>query len=502
MPDGQGLTRRRALALAGAGVVAAGVGVAGVVNRWGSPTAGVVGGGTSEGGTTGGELVGPEELVSRAGRLALTLTAATGRVQLAGRPVECLTYNGSVPGPTLRVRAGDTITLDLDNRLGEPTNLHVHGLQVSPTGNSDNVFVEVADGETFRYEYEISKDHPAGTFWYHPHLHHKVADQLWGGLAGAIVVERDDSPALPVQQERVLLVTDVALDGDRVAQPAMPDRMHGREGDLVLVNGQLEPVVTVAPGGHEHWRIINACCSRFLRLRLDGAELVHVAGDVGPLSAPTPVQEVLLAPGNRADLLVRVASAGSHELVAEPVDRGDVGMGGMMGGPAGGSTGTVTLLRVEARGDAAAEPAMPTLPKQLAELDDLRDVEVDQKRVLTFAMGMGMGRGMSLTIDDKTFDPDRVDQSVRLGTVEEWTIENTSPMDHPFHLHVWPMNVVARDGQPVEGPPEWKDVVIVPARKRVTVRMRIKDFPGRTVYHCHILDHEDLGMMGLVEAKA
>jgi FtsP/CotA-like multicopper oxidase with cupredoxin domain len=75
-------------------------------------------------------------------------------------------------------------------------------------------------------------------------------------------------------------------------------------------------------------------------------------------------------------------------------------------------------------------------------------------------------------------------------------------MDHPFHLHVWPMNVVARDGQRVEGPPEWKDVLILPAGKRVTVRMRIKDFPGRTVYHCHILDHEDLGMMGLVEAKS
>jgi FtsP/CotA-like multicopper oxidase with cupredoxin domain len=457
-----------------------------------------VGGGSSAGGTTGDELAQPEVLLSGGGRLALTLSAVAGRAQLAGRSVECLSYNGSVPGPTLRVRAGDRITLDLENRLGESTNLHVHGLQVSPIGNSDNVFVEVKDGDTFRYEYEIPKDHPAGTFWYHPHLHHAVADQLWGGLAGAIVVERDDSPMLDVQQERVLVVTDVSLDGDRIAQASTPDRMLGREGDLVLVNGQLEPVVRVTPGGHEHWRVINACCSRFLRLRLEGAELRQVAGDVGLLGAPTSVEEVLLAPGNRADLLVRVPAAGTHELVAEPVDRGDVGMGGMMGGGAR-STGPVTLLRVDARGDATAAP---TLPARLAELDDLRDVEVDQKRVLTFAMGMGMGRGMSFTIDGKTFDPERVDQSVRLGTVEEWTIHNTSPMDHPFHLHVWPMNVVARGGRPVEGPAEWKDVVIVPARTNVTVRMRIKDFPGRTVYHCHILDHEDLGMMGLVEAKA
>lgn len=497
MPDGGGLSRRQALALAGAGVVSAGVGVAGLANGWGSPSAGVLGGEGSEPGESGQELAQPEELVSSDGRLALTLAATAGRAQLAGRSVECFSYNGSVPGPTLRVRAGDTITLDLENRLGESTNLHVHGLQVSPEGNSDNVFVEVKDGDTFRYEYAISKDHPAGTFWYHPHLHHAVADQLWAGLAGAIVVERDDAAPLGAAKERVLLVTDVALDGDRIAGAAMPDRMHGREGDLVLVNGQLEPVVTVAPGGHEHWRVINACCSRFLRLRLEGAELSQVAGDVGPLSAPTPLDEVLLAPGNRADLVLRIPEGGRHELVAEPVDRGDFGMGGMMGGAAGGATGPVTLLRVEAQGAAGRESSLPT---QLATLDDLRDVEVDQERVLTFAMGMGMGRGMSLTIDDKTFDPDRVDQAVRLGTVEQWTIRNTSPMDHPFHLHVWPMNVVARDGRPAEGPPEWKDVVIVPAEGEVTVRMRIKDFPGRTVYHCHILDHEDLGMMGLVEA--
>lgn len=498
MPDPKPLTRRQALVLVGAGVVTAGVGAAGVVNRWGSPATGTLASRDSGPAETGARLTHPEELASTGGALAVTLTAAVGRAQLAGRSVECLSYNGSVPGPTLRVRAGDTITLDLQNRLGEATNLHVHGLQVSPAGNSDNVFVEIADGDTFRYEYTLSADHPAGTYWYHPHLHHRVADQLWGGLAGAIVVERDDAPALPTQQERLLLLTDVALDGDQVAAVSMPARMSGREGDLLLVNGQLEPTVTVAPGGYEHWRIINACCSRFLRLRLDGAELLQVAGDVGPLAAPAKVETILLAPGNRAELLVRVPVAGRHELVAEPVDRGEFGMGGMMGGPAG-TTETVTVLHVVAEGDATPQPR---LPGQLARLDDLRSAEPDGRRTLTFAMRMGMGQGMSPTIDGKTFVPGRVDTTVRLGTVEEWTIVNTSPMDHPFHLHVWPMNVVARDGAAVTGDPEWKDVVVVPAQTSVTVRMRISDFPGRTVYHCHILDHEDLGMMGVVEAKA
>jgi FtsP/CotA-like multicopper oxidase with cupredoxin domain len=498
MADGRGLTRRQALALAGVGAAATGTGIVGLVSGWGSPADGLLGGGSSEGGASGLELAQPREVASSGGRLSLTLTAASARVQLAGRSIDCLTYNGSVPGPTLRVRAGDTITLDLENHLGESTNLHVHGLQVSPTGNSDNVFVEIKDGSTFRYEYAISKDHPAGTFWYHPHLHHRVADQLWAGLAGAIVVERDDGPSLGATRERVLLITDVALSGDQVATVSQPDRMLGREGDLLLVNGQLEPVVTVAPGGYEHWRVINACCSRFLRLRLEGAELLQVAADVGPLAEPTPVEEVFLAPGNRAGLLVRVAEQGRHQLVAEPVDRGEAGMGGMMGGRAAGSTETVTLLQVDARGDAVSPPRPPA---SLATLDDLRGASVEARRTVTLAMGMGMGQGMRVTIDGKTFDPGRVDATVRLGTVEEWTIANTSPMDHPFHLHVWPMNVVARDGVPVDGSPEWKDVVVVPAGTDVTVRMRIRDFPGRTVYHCHILDHEDLGMMGIVEAS-
>ena len=494
------MTRRQALLLAGAGVVGAGVGVTGLLRRWGSPPGGPSSSLSSEPGPTGSALREPESIASEGGSLHVTLTAAAGRVDLAGRSVRALSYNGSVPGPTLRLRPGDRMTLDLENRLGTATNLHVHGLHVSPAGNSDNVFVHVEEGETFRYEYEIPRDHAAGTFWYHPHLHGLVADQLFGGLAGAIVIQRDDTVSLPVDRERMLVVTDVTLDGDRVAQVSMRDRMMGREGDLVLVNGQLEPTVTVAPGGREHWRLINACTSRFLRLRTDGAEFLQVAGDAGLLAAPTPVERVLLAPGNRTELLVRVPEPGRYRLLTEPVDRGSAGMGGMggmMSGRAAGGEATVTLLHVGATGP-AVQPA--ALPRRLAELDDLRGLGLERERRLTMAMGLGMGRGVGLTIDGREFDAARVDTTVRLGTVEEWTIINDSPMDHPFHLHVWPMQVLARDGRPVDGSPQWLDVVNVAARTSVTVRVRLNDFPGRTVYHCHILDHEDLGMMGVVEA--
>ena len=131
-------------------------------------------------------------------------------------------------------------------------------------------------------------------------------------------------------------------------------------------------------------------------------------------------------------------------------------------------------------------------------------MSLSRSRVLTFQMGMGGGMmgggGMSFTIDGNDFAEDRVDQDVAAGAVEDWTIRNDSSMDHPFHLHVWHMQLIARGGEPVTGP-VWRDVVNVPARGEVTVRVAFDDFTGRTVYHCHILDHEDRGMMGTVLAR-
>jgi FtsP/CotA-like multicopper oxidase with cupredoxin domain len=271
-------------------------------------------------------------------------------------------------------------------------------------------------------------------------------------------------------------------------------RMAGREGELVLVDGQANPVLSARPGERERWRVVNACTSRFLRLRLDGGRMDLLGIDSGRLATPTSPAEVLLAPGNRADLLVTAAPGGAV-LRTAPYDRGRVA--GMGGGT--GTASTVDLVTLRVAGTAVAEPgAVP----QGAAPDDLRGSEVAARRRLTFAMGMGGagmgGAGMGFTIDGREFDAGRVDQSVPLGAVEEWTIVNTSAMDHPFHLHVWPMQLVEENRTAV-AEPTWRDVVNVPAAGSVTVRIRFDTFPGRTVYHCHILDHEDLGMMGVVE---
>lgn len=438
----------------------------------------------------GPDLVEPPTISSREGRLDVRLEAAAG-VNLAGRRTAAYGYNGTSPGPTLQVRRGDVLRVELVNRLDVATNLHTHGLHVSPEGNGDNIFVKVAPGETFRYEYRIPDDHPVGTFWYHPHVHGQVAEQVFGGLVGALVVDGSD---VEVDRDRVLVVTDTTLDANgRLKEVSTPERMMGREGLLVLVNGQVRPRLTAASGDVERWRIINGCSARFLNVQLDG-HVLHLLGYDGQgLAGPVERPELLLAPGNRVDVLVQFAESGEHLLRAAPYDRGGMGSGMMMRGESG-SVDSVPLATAVVT---AAESSPRALPVLGSRLPDLRREPVEVRRTLTFAMGMGLG-GMSFTIDGKEFDPNRVDQRVRLGTTEEWTIQNASPMDHPFHLHVWPFQVVEPSAGDI---PNWRDTVNVPARGRAIIRVRFADIAGRTVYHCHVLDHEDNGMMGVVEAR-
>ncbi|MET3948712.1 FtsP/CotA-like multicopper oxidase with cupredoxin domain [Arthrobacter sp. UYCu512] len=499
----QPVSRRSALILGGAGAAAAATGAAGLLRDqdMGIQAAG------------GEDLSEPQALHSADGRLQVKLSAALGQVGIAGRDADALSYNGSLPGPTLFLRPGDRVNVTLENRLGDPTNLHVHGLHVSPQGNSDNVLVSVEPGTSFDYEYRLPADHPPGVYWYHPHRHGSVADQIFGGLYGAIIIQ--DSRPVPVTRERVLVISDISLTGGgSIAAVSSMEKMMGREGALVLVNGQLNPVLAARPGERERWRIINACTSRYLKLRLDGQDLQLLGLDTGRFQRPRDVEEVLLAPGNRADLLVTTA-AGTAVLRTLPVDKG--GMGSMMGNNEGGQSppgpdGTVLATLAVAGEPAAALAPVPAQPAPR----DLRAAAVTARRELVFAMGMGMNSGgaaigsgmgggmgsgmMSFTINGRPFDPARVDTTVPAGAVEEWTLRNTSPMDHPVHLHVWPMQIIEQAGRPVDSP-VWQDVVNVPARSSVRVRIAFDDFTGKTVYHCHILDHEDSGMMGLIEAR-
>ena len=243
---------------------------------------------------TGAELGAPPLLDSSEGRLQIELVAAPG-VRLAGRDTRALGFNGTSPGPTLRVRPGDELAVRLTNRLDQPTNLHTHGLRVSPQGNSDNPFLRVDPGTSFDYLIRVPTDHPPGTHWYHPHHHGTVADQVSGGLAGALIV--DGGPALPVAADRVLLVSDITLDTTGTPVPASPmERMQGREGALVLVNGQHQPAIPAVPQATQRWRIVNTCVARVLSLRLEGHPLAQIAHDGTYLRAPARHDRLVLPP--------------------------------------------------------------------------------------------------------------------------------------------------------------------------------------------------------------
>ncbi len=497
------ISRRSALGLIGAG--GATMALAGCGMRTGGGASVRTPSNPNPGGTSDSRLAEPEMLRSRDGVLEAVLTAAAGMVPWGSGERYGLTYNGAVPGPTLRVRPGDTLRVTLRNELDQTTNLHTHGLHVSPEGNGDNVFVMVRPGDSFTYEYRIPDDHPSGTFWYHPHHHGNVAPQVFGGLAGAIIVEDalDDIAELRSADQHILVLSDPRIGTKKsVLDATTADKQEGREGDVILVNGQLQPRIEANLGSVQYWRVINASSSRYYRLSIGQPSMYLIGTDQGRLEAPQQVSDVTLTPGQRAELLVPLSAPGRVVLSTTEVERGknmsmDGGGMSMMGSSnSGASIGPTTpLLSV----DVGTVPSGggPLLPARLAG-ERAAPKRADRRRKIGFG-SMAMGNG-EFVVDGESYSAGRITADPVLGSTEDWVITNNSMMDHPFHLHVWPFRVIGRSGgQDLD--PGWRDTVNIPMGESVTLRIPFEDFAGRSVLHCHILDHEDLGMMANVEVR-
>jgi len=448
----------------------------------------------------------PATLASRGGVAELELLAQSSRSTIPGGPAELLTYNGRSPGPLLEVKAGDQVRLRLRNGLNQPTNLHFHGLHIPPTGTGDNVFLTVPPGGSTEYAFRLAKDHPAGLFYVHPHQHGLSADQVFGGLGSALVVrgDLDRIPEVAAAHESVLVLKDYASSGGQDAAMGV-GRMLGREGRLLTVNGEINPELPIPSGGLLRLRLLNASNARIYRLALEGHPLVLIATDGGAIGTPEPLKELVLAPGERADVLVQGnQTPGSYRLLNLPYRRsGHMGMGAAEERPR-----TLATLRY-----AGAVAPLP-LPQTLIPVAALPAPERTRRFVLAHAMGMGGmggmnhamggmgggGMGMGFQINGQAFEPDRINTRVQLGSTEDWLIVNDDVMDHPFHLHVNPFQVITRGGRP-ESQRRWKDTVLVKAGEEVRLRVSFRDFPGRTVYHCHNLDHEDMGLMGVLQIE-
>lgn len=453
---------------------------------------------------------------SKDGLLSVDLEASYTRLNLGGKSAYLMSYNGQVPGPRLEAKPGDTVRINFTNNLPQPTNLHYHGLHIPPTGRADNVFLKIPRGESFAYEFTIPKNHPAGTFWYHPHVHGFVAEQVFGGLSGLFVVrgDLDEIPEIKAAKEEFLVLKDFDLDSNgRIKPPSQEIKMTtGRMGKAIAVNEGFNPTLSIPKEGLLRLRILNASASRIYRLAIEDHPFYIIATDGGSISEPIEVKELRLTPGERFEVLVRGdREPGQYRLLNLPPERGEMEMmghhemmnHGMMHGDNKEQHPT-TLASIAYNGSVSTLP----LPKQLIPIEELP--EPQRVRRFEFKHAMVKGEGMAFLINDKMFAHDplrgsarsaaRIDTRVRLNTVEDWELVNKAHQDHPFHVHVNRFQVISRNGK--QAPYlAWKDVVSVAPGETVRCRQRYEKYAGKTVYHCHILDHEDLGMMGIMKIQ-
>jgi FtsP/CotA-like multicopper oxidase with cupredoxin domain len=440
-----------------------------------------------EPGAPGRKLVAPAVYASHHGVLNVTLVASEKRVTIAGRRVLAKVYNGSFTAPTLIASPGDLVRVKLVDHLNQPTNVHFHGLEVSPNGHADNIFVSVPPGQAFQYRFRLPPSAPTGTFWYHSHEMVPMSqmgrfpgaaseEQVFDGLSGLLEVkglERDLPRALRGIPQRYLALRDVQVAGGAIVD----SDINSNAPTTRLVDGQLRPRLTIAPGQTQLWHIGNVGADIFYRLSLPGHSFEVVAQDGHPVIHARRVSTLLLPPGKRWDVLVRGGRRGTTPLRTLFYHEGD------------DNYPVTTLATVLTTG----RPVRPSAPPSVISWAsvDLRRARVARRRVVIFSENPA---GTVFFIDGQAYDPSRINFRAKLGTVEQWTIVNHTEETHPFHMHTYPMQLISVNGVPAtfNG---YQDEIVLPPHGYVVMRVRFSGFTGETVFHCHILAHEDAGMM-------
>jgi FtsP/CotA-like multicopper oxidase with cupredoxin domain len=451
------------------------------------------------------------------------------RFTASGRAVPSRGISASYLGPVVRVRNGDTVPFRVENRLDEETTLHWHGLLV-PSHVDGGPHNTIKPGAI--WEPEITFKQPAATTWFHPHPHGQTARQVYSGLAGMMIVsdggDRDRGlPATYGVDDLPIVLQDkrFARGGEVSYQPDMMDIMHGFQGDTLVVNGVIDPVASV-PAGFVRLRVLNAANARNFDLRFaDRRPFFVIAGDVGYLSEPAEVRSLVVAPGERYELLVSFADGRTVDLVTAPDAHHGTGPGMMMEMRRPGRAAGATQRLMRFRPARELTVAVTTLPRQLATLaaPDLQSAAARRTFELNPMMGMGMmgmggmmgmrGRGRAASADHNhgeehaqmmginglSFAMDRIDVTAKLGTAEIWEISTGGmPMAHPFHVHGASFRILSKNGRtPAPHESGWKDVVLIDEHAEILVRFDNPAPPRMPfMYHCHVLEHEDHGMMG------
>jgi FtsP/CotA-like multicopper oxidase with cupredoxin domain len=437
--------------------------------------------------------------------IEVTLVAAKSRAAILGgsQPETAVwAYSGEVPGPMIRGRQGDRLRVVVQNRLDEGTTVHWHGLRVpnSMDGVPGLTQPSIAPGESFTYEFDLID---AGTYWYHPHQ--RSYEQVDRGLYGALIIEEAEPPAVDRDVTWVLDDWTLEPDGSISADYGnWHDIAHaGRIGDTVTVNGRVAPDFTVRAGERIRLRLINAANGRIFALRFDGHAPLTIALDGRPVEPHARADgRVLLAPSQRADLVIDMnGAAGARYTVQDEFYRGPArALLDLAYGPE------------PARPEHARNP-VPALPDQsLPEPDPataarhrvvfeggmmggLASAQLDGR---TVGMREMLRQGMAWSVNGVAVREHVHEPLFTLARGRSCVIElvNDTAWFHPMHLHGHVFRVVSRDGKPTQRR-EWRDTVLVAPREKVEIAF-VADNPGDWMFHCHVLEHQAGGMMGII----
>jgi len=455
----------------------------------------------------------PTELRAKDHVLSLTLHAG-----IAGDGKSSFFFNGQPNAPTLRLSPGDQLKITYVNDLPakppekclagpcmDMTNLHFHGLTVSPQAPQDNVLDMMAmPGQSLHYTVHIPKDHPPGLYWYHTHPHGESYRQALDGMSGALVIEGIESyfPPLAGLPERVLVVRGRSIVND----PQSADLKHRVElrsdvcgaepetpEEIFTLNGSVRPQIEIAPGERQFWRLVNASADRYLDLQLEGQTFEIVAMDGMPIAQHDPnhptrsAEHVLLPPAGRLEAIVTGPAGMPRRLVSRCVDTG----------PDGDPNPAMVLADVVPQ-SATASLAKATKSSVKPEFKTL-DLAAEEKAPPRFTVTFTEDK-KGFYINRKRFAPDDAPMvRAKVGSIQHWRIVNDTGELHPMHIHQVHFLPYAENDKPIANP-VWLDTVNVPYRGSVDVIMDFTDpvIRGMSVFHCHLLNHEDKGMMAKI----
>jgi FtsP/CotA-like multicopper oxidase with cupredoxin domain len=399
-----------------------------------------------------------------------------------GKTIDAWGFNKQVPGPVIKAEVGDTLVVRLTNNLKEPTLIHWHGLRIPASMDGTGAVQKpIEPGEVFEYRFVVPD---AGTYWYHSHVNETV--QCERGMYGALIVKDQTDPV--TDGEKIFMIDDMKLTSDNKFTkpgwfgPSIIERHDGRQGATLLINGKENAKIEIHAGQTERWRFINSSSAGYYMLSMGGKEFQIIGTDGGLLEHPRTVSEVLLIPASRTDIAAGPFDEGeAFPIESLPYKRG-------------------TILKAKLQKFATVnvgvkKSSVAVIPESLRKIEPLANQDAVITRMVKLSESISLKTGVDFFVNDHIHVNDK---PVKVGELQVWEISNTSMMDHPFHLHGFFFQVIEVNGKAPEYM-AWKDTVNLTPKSKIKIAWMPDNRPGIWMYHCHILEHHEAGMMATFE---